>query len=341
MLRIRHLMNPLLERRKSVYPSPVRPAVRSRGGCMSPDDDDLELKVLQTLLDSREWPDWLVAIDADLEASVVTVTVTDRKAVDLERSIAVEADGARRDFAIRVEEGPPAQLFLFGQAHLPVPPSGPTTGGDPIWHGENGWGTLALASPQITIVDHTGQQNIVPDAMLGCNHILGLLDQAQPGDAIGLYRTPGSATLKYFWPVKDAAVDPVDVALAELSTPANTLMREVRGLGPVTGVAAPIRHERLFKCGARTSITTALDDGWGVLLTPQYGKPAVILRKTRPDFAGIGDSGAAVLNRARELVGIVIAGRLMPHGLVTYYLPTLPLGTPTKPANTLYLELEI
>jgi hypothetical protein len=308
---------------------------------MAQEHDDLQLTVLQQLLEVRGWPDGLVAIDADVEEGVITVTVTDRKAARLERSMTVETDGGSRDFAVRVEEGSPAQLFLFGQAHLPVPPSGPTTGGDPIWHGDNGWGTLALASPQITIVDHAGQQKIVANAMLGCNHILGLLDQAQPSDAIGLYRTPGSATLDYFWPVTDTTVDPVDVALARFTATGKTVMRDVRGLGPVTGVAATVNRERLFKCGARTSITTAFDDMWGIVPVPAYADRMVILRKTRPDFADVGDSGAAVLNRARQLVGIVVLGRHMPNGdYITYYLPTVPLGTGGAPP-ALFLEVEI
>ena len=65
------------------------------------------------------------------------------------------------------------------------------------------------------------------------------------------------------------------------------------------------------------------------------------LRRTRPGFADVGDSGAAVLNDARQLVGIVIAGAHKPHGYITYYLPTIPLNAPTKPAHTLYLELDI
>lgn len=308
---------------------------------MSPEHDDLKQKLLDEVQKRFDWPDWLVAIDADPEANVVTLTVTDRQAVaNLDRTMAVEIDGAPRDITIEVEEGPPAELFLFGQAHLPLPPSGPTMGGDPVWHGRNGWGTLALASPRITIVDDTGQQKLVANAMLGCNHILGLLDKAQNGDAIGLYRTPGSARLAYVWPVTNAGVDPVDIALAELSTPDDIAMREVRGLGPVTGVAAPVHGERLFKCGARTSITTALDDGWEPVKMAHYGNRPVKLRKTRPDFAGVGDSGAAVLNQARELVGVVIAGRQKSYGYISYYLPMLPLGTPNKP-NTLYLELEI
>lgn len=308
---------------------------------MAQETDDLQLKVLQQLLEVRDWPDGLVAIDADVEEGVITVTVTDSKAAELERTMAVQLDGGSRDFAVRVEEGPPAHLFLFGQAHLPVPPSGPTTGGDPIWHGDNGWGTLALASPQITIVDQAGQQQIVPNALLGCNHIMGHVDQAQPGDAIGLYRTPGSATLNWFWPVTDTTLDPVDVALAELSTTANTVMQEVRGLGPVTGVAPVVNRERLFKCGARTSITTAFDDMWGIVHVPDYADRNVILRKTRPDFADVGDSGAAVLNRARELVGIVVLGRHMPNGdHITYYLATVPVGT-AGASPALFVQVDI
>ncbi|HUE45142.1 MAG TPA: hypothetical protein VMO81_02715, partial [Aestuariivirgaceae bacterium] len=230
---------------------------------MSPEYDDLKLKLLDEVQKRLDWPDWLVAMDADPETNIVTLTVTDREAAtDMDARMAVEIDGVRRDITLAVEEGSPVELLLSGQAHLPVPPSGPTSGGDPIWHGKNGWGTLALASPQITIIDDTGNPKVVANAMLGCNHILGLLDKALAGDAIGLYRTPASATLNYFWPVTNPALDPIDIALADFSTPADAAMREVRGLGPVTAVAEPVPGERLFKCGARTSITTAFDDGW-------------------------------------------------------------------------------
>ena len=309
---------------------------------MSPEHDDRKLRLLDEVQKGFDWPDWLVAMDADPETGIVTLTVTDTEAAtDLVAGMAIAVDGARKRITIEVEEGSPVELLLSGQAHLPVPPSGPTTGGDPIWHGKNGWGTLALASPQITIIDDTGNPKVVANAMLGCNHILGLLDKAVAGDAIGLYRAPASATLNYFWPVTNAALNPIDIALAELSTPADAAMREVRGLGPVTTVAEPVPGKRLFKCGARTSITTALDDGWETVQIDDYAKSPIKLRRTRPGFADVGDSGAAVLNDARQLVGIVIAGAHKPHGYVTYYLPTIPLNAPTKPAHTLYLELDI
>jgi hypothetical protein len=311
---------------------------------MSPEHDALKLKVLAEVQKGFDWPDWLVSMDFDPETKIFTLTVSDREAVaDQVASMAIDIESVLPipDILIEIEESPPVELLLSGQAHLPVPPSGPTTGGDPIWHGDNGWGTLALASPQITIIDHEGNPQVVANALLGCNHILALLDQAQDGDAIGLYRTPGSATLNWHWKVTDAAVVPVDIALAEHSTPADLAMREVRGLGPVTSVAAPVHGERLFKCGARTSITTALDDGWETVMIGHYGNRQVNLRKTRPDFADVGDSGAAVLNEARQLVGIVIAGAVKPHGYITYYLPTIPLNAPQKPVDTLYLELEI
>jgi len=266
---------------------------------------------------------------------IIVFTVEDRSAVDLPNEIKIGAF----PFLVRVEEGGPVKLFAPDQSRLPVPPRGKITGGDAIWNPNGGWGTMAFATPKLTFVDHQEAKHVVNNAVVSCNHILAMLDLAQPNDQIVTFRKQTDLWLDYYWPVLDNNYVPVDVAVGQSSDLTAFAENEVRGLGKIRGVAAPADRERVFKCGAATSITTAKDDGVGAILIPYYNNRTVILRKTTPDFADVGDSGSAVLNANRELVGFVVAGRQTATGIVTYYLPAAPLGASPSPDPALRLSL--
>ncbi|MBL8906334.1 MAG: hypothetical protein JNM20_06635 [Rhizobiales bacterium] len=308
---------------------------------------DKAADLLRKLLKSRESDEGFVAAELVVEASsgkpdedadrvyVLVITVEDRASFHFPEEL--RADGI--DFLVRIEEGPPAKLLAPDQSRLPVPPRGRITGGDAIWNPNGGWGTMAFATPTLTFVDHQDVRQVVNNAVVSCNHILAMLDLAQLNDQIVTFRKQVDLWLEYYWPVQDAAYSPVDIAVGQSSNLTAFAQNEVRGLGQVRGVTAAVDRERVFKCGAATSITTARDDGVGAIRMPYYKDRTVWLRKTTPDFADVGDSGSAVLNSNRELIGFVVAGRQTAAGIVTYYLPTAPLNASPSADPLLRLSL--
>lgn len=321
---------------------------------MAPLKSELAAGLLRKFIDRNEAIDGLVAIDSVIEDSsnpdldkseqvlVVVITVEDRsKSPDsnelLRRFGELKADGL--PVVVRVEEGGPVKLLAPDQSRLPVPPRGKIAGGDAIWNPNGGWGTTAFATPTLTFKDHQGATQVVTDAVVSCNHILAMLDLAQPADQIVTFRMQANLWLEYYWPVLDNSVPPVDIAVGRSGDLSAFAANEVRGLGEIRGVAAAIDGERVFKCGAATSITTARDSGVGAIQIPYYNNRTVMLRKTTPDFADVGDSGSAVLNTKREIIGLVVAGRQTAAGIVTYYLPTAPLAAPASADPLLRLSL--
>jgi hypothetical protein len=304
---------------------------------MAPLKSELAASLLREFLQAEQPIEGLVAIEfvQEMDSSkfdskdaasvpIVVITVEDRSKVDLPNQIKI----GHAPFLVRVEEGGPVKLFAPDQSRLPVPPRGKITGGDAIWNPNGGWGTMAFATPTLTFIDHQDAKHVVNNAVVSCNHILAMLDFALPNDQLVTFRKQTDLWLEYYWPVLDNNLPPVDIAVGQSSDLAAFAENEVRGLGDIRGVAAPADRQRVFKCGAATSITTARDDGVGAIQISYYNGRTVILRKTTPDFADVGDSGSAVLNANRELVGFVVAGRQTAAGIVTYYLPTAPLGAP-------------
>lgn len=304
--------------------------------------DVLQYRLISSFLEANSKVHGLIAVDAVLSNGQATIVVktSDRSLADVGYRFLTKLDGEDVEVEVKVEDSPPFQFFLSGQAHLPVPPQGNIYGGDPVWHPLNGWGTLALSSPQVTIIDHTNTSRTVPNAVLSCNHILALIDRANSGDRLSNFRSRAICELNYFWPITNVAIDPIDLAIGRSQNLGDYQPREVRGLGQITGVSAPSNNERVFKSGARTSITTALDDGVGSLFVSYYANRSVFLRKTTANFADVGDSGAAVLNENRRLVGFVVGGLPTSAGMVTYYLPTRPLGDPA-PVTSLSVSISI
>jgi len=315
---------------------------------MAPLKSELAASLLREFLQADDKIEGLVAIEFIQEVSspefdtkgganvpIIVFTVEDRSKVDLPNELKI----GFASYLVRVEEGGPVRLFAPDQSRLPVPPRGKITGGDAIWNPNGGWGTMAFATPTLTFYDHQDAKHVVSNAVVSCNHILAMLDLALPSDQIVTFRKQTDLWLDYYWPVLNNGVPPVDVAVGQSTDLTAFAPNEVRGLGKITGVAAAVDRERVFKCGAATSITTARDDGLGAIQIPYYNNRTVILRKTTPDFADVGDSGSAVLNTNREIVGFVVAGRQTAAGIITYYLPTAPLGASPSPDPLLRLSL--
>jgi hypothetical protein len=306
------------------------------------DYDQKQLSVLKELEKALRGLPGLKAIDVDLNAGVCVITASDQAAEKLAKKVAVSIDQQRVELTTILQDGPEAQLLFTVEGPLPIPPSGQVCGGDAIWDPAiRGWGTLAFSSLIVQMLDSTGTPiGPVNNAILSCNHVLARMDAALIGDQLATYAEPSSITLAGFLPITNLAVPPIDVAIGQTGAIAHTIPHEVRGLGSIQNVAIATSGLRLFKNGARTGITTAHDVGWGLVTVAAYGNRSVILRQTEPWFSDMGDSGSAVLDRYRNLVGIVTMGRVVNGVPITYYLPTAPIGaTPLDP--TVFVNISI
>lgn len=307
------------------------------------DYDQKQLSVLKELDKALRGLPGLKAIDVDLNNGICVVTASDEAAEKLAKNLAVNIDNERIELETLLQDGPEAQLLFTVEGPLPIPPSGPVCGGDAIWNPViRGWGTLAFSSMTIQVLDATGSALApVNDAILSCNHVLARMDAASVGDRLATYAEPSSMTLAGFLPITNLAVPPIDVAIGQTSVIASTVTipHEVRGLGSIPQVAVANSGMRVFKNGARTGITTAHDTGWGVVSVPAYGNRTVILRKTDPWFSDMGDSGSAVLDGSRNLLGFVVMGRIVNGVPITYYLPTAPIAQPQDP--TVFVNISI
>jgi hypothetical protein len=107
----------------------------------------------------------------------------------------------------------------------------------------------------------------------------------------------------------------------------------VRGLGTITGVRQPISGDRLSKYGWTTHLTSGLDLGTYMVELDPDNLPGqrFLVRRVSGRFADEGDSGAAILDRDRKLVGLVIAGKDVVDQ--TYYTQALPQGEMPVNAN--------
>ncbi len=247
---------------------------------------------------------------------------------------------------------------------IPHAPSSILHGGDAVkndqaggWGDKDWWGTLAFAAQELTIEKEVAQNafewRTYQDALLSCNHVLARLDAGVPNvDTISSAQSGRHGVLADFLPVTDQSIRPVDVAIARLNHGQAAEFGVIRGLGPITGIRQPTDHNggfRIFKYGAKTGLTAGVDVGWKRnLYMTAYGSRTVSLRKTSTDFADVHDSGAAVLDEHRNVIGIIVSGRINGNSRKnpSYYFPLVPLDeAPSLPGgvrhNAMYLKIGV
>jgi hypothetical protein len=223
-------------------------------------------------------------------------------------------------------ESKPAVLLF---SSLPAPPwqySGPLMGGDPLWNdaSPNFAGTITFAVPQASSITIEG--NACSNQSVTCHHVLS---NSSGSKRTSTTRYPGSMKLK--WEITPpTGTKWIDIASAEIKpgTPYSPL--EVRGLRKIKGVKQPASGIRVSKYGRTTGLTSGRDLGWVLLQPTTTNRDSFWLRCVSGYFADVGDSGAAVLDADRNLVGIVVSGR--PGELdQTYYIQALPKGQRPSP----------
>jgi hypothetical protein len=224
----------------------------------------------------------------------------------------------------------PSTLFL---AFTPPPQhAGPLMGGDPIWNNKGSWwGTIAfaaLAGSKIKIEGYACDNQCI-----SCNHVL----YHAGGDVVSTPNYSNSMKLKWSHPPTGSTF--VDLAGAELNSGIPAIELNVRGLQKINGAVQPTDGIRVLKYGATTGLTTGKDLGAAYREVDSVGHAGEYfwIRTVSGDFAEKGDSGAAVLDANRNLVGIVVGGK---EGTPDekYYMPVLPMGeTPVNPSLSYFV----
>ena len=254
------------------------------------------------------------------------------------------------DFGVELDlrEGPPATLYAcpdgFTPAPIPDTPTGPLRGGDAIWPSNTlyddvsgtpcTWGTIAFVARHIRIRDGAIVRQF-ENACVSCSHILSRSESATVNEPVSTLEYPNQLSLEWWRPIKQQA-HLIDVAVASFpsSIPAN--YREVRGLGLISGVRQPFDGVSLVKFGARTGLSRGRDLGVAQV-TFDYTQRAHFIRVVSAGFSLIHDSGSAVLDADRNLVGLLVGG----DGTYTYYIPAAQMHENSIDPNLVPLKIGI
>jgi hypothetical protein len=292
-------------------------------------------------------------------ANLKRIADADRQVVN----IAVGGKGQR--VQLNFVEGPEMILGrpLEALQSPPDAPGGPLLGGDAIWNDTDStfWGTAAFAASRIRIRNETEELEFADGGVLSANHILALSDTAAIGSYISSTLYPQGFRLAGKLPVNGSS-RPIDAAVARVSYSdgASAAPLELRALGlmsinqgtGVLDIGNISNRMRILKYGARTGVTAGLDGG--MVSAPLYGGNFVF-QITSPGFACIHDSGAAVVDLDRKLVGIIVGGECesdCDHGTVprpcggipgprALYIPAWRYNRPLPPSpNRLVLPIE-
>jgi hypothetical protein len=203
---------------------------------------------------------------------------------------------------------------------------GPIMGGDPIWHNKAGhWGTVAFALGPKDKVKVAG--NDCAGHLITAHHVVNLGTEHK---AVSVTDYVNTMTVEWQEPPPksgdrwmDLAAVKIDDKLLELNhVPVRGL--EVRGLGRIQNVRQSRYGDRVYKYGATTGLTAGIDLGPALRDVDESDSNHAMywVRVVSGHFADNGDSGAAVLDGERNLVGIVVSGK---PGIEdeTYYIQAL------------------
>jgi hypothetical protein len=177
------------------------------------------------------------------------------------------------------------------------------------------FGTIALAG------DIRVQRIDFRDVCLSCRHVLFDPDN----QTIESPRFGPCMDLLWANPVPEGGKW-IDIAVAQLRNNSIYLPETVRALGSITGIRQPSVGTRVMKYGAGTGLTSGRDRGlvWRAVDSRNPGT-LYLVRTVSGWFSDVGDSGAAVLDRDRNLLGIIFGGIPSVIG-ERWYLPALPEG---------------
>jgi hypothetical protein len=240
-----------------------------------------------------------------------------------------------------ISAGKPASRVRPGLAKLPAYKeslnprpyrhSGPIMGGDPIWHNEAGhWGTIAFAVASKSTIEI--EDYAFAGKLLTASHVVNF-KAGRKSVSVTDYANAMMRTWEK--PPKNDGQQWMDLAAVKIDDDLidHVLVAplEVRGLGVIQGVASAKPGIRVFKSGATTGVTAGTDLGPALrdLVEGDDIHKMHWVRVVSGDFADYGDSGAAVLDADRCIVGIIVSGQ--PGSIdETYYIAAAADDSATK-----------
>lgn len=210
----------------------------------------------------------------------------------------------------------------------PIVPSGrPARGGE----------SISANAPSLTGTLGCVVENAAGDRFaLGCNHVIagensrvpGTDEVFQPGVGEGGRQKDRLGLLHQFWPIQFGGFlsNHIDAALARPDRP-DDLHADLVQIGAITGVDdSPRYFDRVQKFGWETNYTQGTYTS-SATFQIQYSSGFALFENQlgivglNGNFAEAGDSGAAVLNEANEVVGIQFA---IASGINTSYVNRIP-----------------
>lgn len=269
-------------------------------------EDDADIALLQQVLDAIENAGVPNVIGVGpVGPGGVTVTVSQASVAQSSLPSAIQVtlpDGTSSEVKLDIVADERSPRLLSGPVPPPFQHSGPLMGGDPLWNNDaTQWGTISFAVAQGSSIQIEG--NACENRAITCNHVLDFPTTTTASTT----RYPDSMYLK--WNIVPPLDDKwLDLAGAEIGYGVPYKPLEVRGLGIITGVRRSRKGRRVSKYGATTGLTSGVDLGWAKKQLHFPDKTKYWVKVISGYFAREGDSGAAVLDANRNLVGLVVSG---------------------------------
>jgi trypsin len=188
---------------------------------------------------------------------------------------------------------------------------------------------MGVSASKIVMENIYGHQCSGTNVCLSNNHVLALWDGAAYADRIEVVGNDTFARLRCWLPMQKN--NAADAAVGTIQKVDTTQFGMVRGIGKLSdGLGDPTPGMTIRKSGARTGVTNGKMTGWGIINVEGLSFRDVGVESA--GFACKGDSGSAVINTSRRLVGLHFAGEDLPCGSSPrgFFVPVRPLRSNVK-----------
>jgi hypothetical protein len=222
-------------------------------------------------------------------------------------TVTAKVDGTDITVTLDVRETSLAVQLFYG---------GPLRGGDEARNVASIYGgTIAFAGSPTIEGTHR------PKVAVSCSHVLAISTNNQIlSPLFGV-----CMDLLYAYPVPYGG-QWVDLAFATIRVGTVHKDNTIKGLGELQGVRQPTFRSKVYKYGLGTGLTSGRDLG---MVWRKLGGSAdpnlYLVRTVSGNFSGFGDSGAAIVDKDRNFLGLVVAGIPAIKG-ERYYISALPEG---------------
>ncbi len=257
------------------------------------------------------------------EGTHCVVLLEDKKNTELNNVVEVRlSNDDRLKIALVVGQDKGSAQLYMGFSPPPWQYSGRLMGGDPIWNEDAGqWGTITFA---VSATSNITLEGIAcANQSISCNHVLNV----GAGSDVSTTNFPNTMKLAWHTNPPSPAGHWVDIGGAEFIVDVPFSHMKLHGLGKITGVKQPQTGIRVSKYGAVSGLTSGRDLGMALRIIDYKNHPKdfFLIRIVSGYFGTVGDSGSAVVDADRNLVGILVAGN-PGHRDETYYIQAVPRG---------------